>query len=324
MSTPHPVTLEGLLLEPQYRERVWGGTHLGQPSPETGTPIGEAWIVYEESKITSGPHKDRTLGEVAAEYGADLLGSRAVSRTGTRFPLLIKLLDCADWLSLQVHPDDAMAVELEGQGHFGKTEAWYFIKTEDGAGVISGVKPGTTREELARAISDGKVIELAHYQPVSDGDALLMMAGTIHALGPGLLVYEVQQTSDITYRIFDWDRPQTAGRALHIEQSIAVSSPTSTGKYVEGMPLPEDGGRHLLDCLYFSLDVVQAEHETLELDTHHETFHALTVIEGEVEIAGPSWSHKLTQYQSIVIPASTGSYKLHPKGHARAILSAVP
>lgn len=311
---------EGILVEPQYRERVWGGHDL---SPNSKAPIGEAWIVYEENKVLSGPEQGRTLGELSAEYGADFLGRRVVEKSGKRFPLLIKLLDCHEWLSLQVHPDDTKAVELEGPGHFGKTEAWYFLKTEHGAKVISGLREGTTREEMAEAIRSGKIIDLARYQPLHQGDTMLTLAGTIHALGPGLLVYEIQQSSDITYRIFDWNRPQTAGRTLHIEQSIAVSDPALAGEHGHATP-PGDGERErLLQCPYFALDLIGGEAKSVKLDTLGETFHALTVIDGEAEVAGADWSQRLGLYETVVVPAACGAYTVKPEGGFRALLAMV-
>jgi mannose-6-phosphate isomerase len=137
------------------------------------------------------------------------------------------LLDCNEWLSVQVHPDDALAAELEGPGHFGKTEAWHILRAEPGARIISGLLPGTTSEEMARAIRDGTIAGMAEYMPLQQGDTVLTRARTIHALGPGLFVYEVQQTSDFTYRIYDWGRPQGAGRVLHVEQAIRASDPTA-------------------------------------------------------------------------------------------------
>jgi mannose-6-phosphate isomerase len=312
--------LEGIRIEPQYRERVWGGHSL---RPESDKPIGEAWLVYEDNKVTSGSAQGRTLGEIAAEYGADFLGRRVVKQTGTRFPLLIKILDCHDWLSLQVHPDDEKAKQLEGPEHFGKTEAWYFLKAEEGARLISGLQPGTTREQMAEAIKSGELIELAHYQPVEAGDSLLIPAGTIHALGPGLLLYEVQQTSDITYRVYDWDRPQTAGRALHIEQSIVASDPALTGQFRKGTSLAEGARQRLLQCRYFALDLAGAQWGTIELDTRQQTFHALTVIEGEAEVEGSGWSQVLGTYESLVVPAACGAYRLYPRGGFRALAASV-
>jgi mannose-6-phosphate isomerase len=315
-------TLEALRLVPEYHERVWGGQNL-RPTGEGSTPIGEAWIVYEGNKIDSGPLAGRTLGEVSKEYGEALLGRRPVSKTGSRFPLLIKLLDCADWLSVQVHPDDKQARELEGPDHFGKTEAWHILKAERDAKLISGLKEGTTHEAMADAIRNGTIADLANYQPVQSGDTVFTPARTIHALGPGLFLYEIQQTSDITYRVFDWDRPQSAGRKLHIEESIKVSDPGARCKVTPASPSNEDGKRRLLSCPYFTLYLVQSRTTPVFLDTRGDSFALLTVIEGELEIEGAGWSHTLGKYDTVIVPACCGTYQFYPHGEFRALLADV-
>ncbi len=315
-------TLEALKLEPEYHERVWGGQNLRKVK-EGDTPIGEAWIVYEGNKIESGPLAGRTLGEIAEEYGEALLGRKAVGKTGSRFPLLIKLLDCADWLSIQVHPDDEQARRMEGPEHFGKTEAWHMLKAEENAKLIAGLKAGTTREEMAEAIRNGTIADLAYYQPVKAGDSVFTPARTVHALGPGLFLYEIQQTSDITYRVFDWNRPQSAGRALHIEQSIEVADPDARCKYIPAVPEMGDGARRLISCPYFTLQIAHSAVTPLFRDTRGESFAIASVIEGELEIEGAGWSHTLSQYETVIVPACCGTYQLYPHGEFRALLAAV-
>lgn len=299
-----------LRLEPEYHKRVWGGHHL---KPDSGDLIGEAWVVHEHNKVASGPLRGRTLAELAEEYGEELLGSRVVGATSSRFPLLIKLLDCADWLSLQVHPNDAQAVKLEGPGHFGKTEAWHVLGAEPGAQLISGLKPGTLPETLALAIRGGTVIELAQYLDVQRGDTLMTHAGTVHALGPGLLIYEVQQTSDITYRIYDWDRPQNAGRELHLAQSVAVADATRSGQvYRPERPLRDGEVHNLTCCDFFTLELLGAETQSIQLDTAGRTFHVLTVIEGRMRVSGEGWVEELALYDTLLLPASLGMYTVEP------------
>ena len=141
------LTQKLFLLEPQYRERVWGGQRLKAADP----PVGEAWVAFGESRVVGGAHAGRAVAELAAEYGEDLLGRVVFEAYGTRFPLLAKLLDCADWLSVQVHPNDEQARRLVGPGEFGKSEAWHFIEAEPGATIYAGVRPGTSGEELEDA-----------------------------------------------------------------------------------------------------------------------------------------------------------------------------
>ncbi len=307
-----------LQLEPQYRDYVWGGRRL-----RPGLLTAEAWVVYEGDRILSGRLKGRTLGDIAGEHGAALLGARAVARSGSRFPLLIKLLDCAEWLSLQVHPNDQQAKELEGPGHFGKTEAWHVLEAAPGAQLIAGLKPGVPAAALADAIRNSTVLDWSQYIPVKTGDTLLIRAGTIHAIGPGLLIYEVQQTSDITYRVFDWNRPQTGGRVLHIDKSLAVADPHANVQPVPAPPLGDGESRVLSESPYFTLELLASKMRPLAQDTHGQSFHALTVIEGSAEIRAASDALRLDRFQSVVIPASLGGYEVSPRGALRMLKSSV-
>ena len=314
----HMATLQALRLISDYRHRVWGGQRL-KPSAE---PYGEAWLVYEENRVAAGPHAGKTLAEVAAQHGAALLGTRAAEGTGARFPLLIKLLDCADWLSVQVHPNDEQARRLEGPDEFGKTEAWHILESEPGAELICGLRPGTTAEMLQQAIKEGTVVDLGQRLRVDAGDTVFVQAGMIHALGPGLLLYEVQQTSDTTYRVFDWNRPSSAGRELHIEQSLAVADPMAVG---EAKPLPPlDGGRALLvECPYFRLERLEVDDAPLQLDTGGASFHALTVIEGQARVRGDGWTEDLGRFETVVVPAAAGSYTVESQAKCGVLKASV-
>jgi mannose-6-phosphate isomerase len=245
-------------------------------------------------------------------------------RTGLRFPLLIKLLDCQDWLSVQVHPDDEQAARLEGPGQFGKTEAWHILEATPGARLISGLRPGMTAEVLAQAVRQGTLTDLAQYLEVRAGDTVFTRAGTVHALGPGLLLYEVQQTSDITYRVFDWNRPPSAGRELHVEKSLAVIDPAATGRAEPAPALTDGGAQTLTRCEYFHLELLYAASSPVRRDTRGESFHALTVIEGEAALEGEGWTGRLARFETAVIPAMCGEYVVRPNGPSvRALCSSV-
>ncbi len=313
------MTLNSFLrLAPEFRDYVWGGDRL-RPGQN---PTAEAWVVWEGDRVEAGAWSGKTLGEAAAELGPALLGERAVARTGARFPLLIKLLDCAQWLSMQVHPNDAQAVQLEGPGQRGKTEAWHVLEAQPDAKLIAGLKPGTSLAELADAIRNGTVTECAQYAHVSQGDTVYMPAGTLHALGPGLLIYEVQQSSDLTYRVYDWGRPQTETRRLHIEKSIQVS--TNYVAPIVALPTCTDGSRTLLvKCEYFTLDLLVASSRSIDLDTRGETFHAVTVIEGKARLQAGDESVELEKFQTALVLASLGKYQFQPLENCRALKSSV-
>jgi len=308
-----------LKLTPAYRDYVWGGEKL-RPGHY---PTAEAWVVWEDDVIESGTLAGKTLGEAAAQFGEAMLGAKAMSRTGTRFPLLIKLLDCAQWLSLQVHPNDQQAVELEGAGQFGKTEAWHILDSEPEAKLIAGVKPDTLPEALAESIRNGTVIERVQYANIKQGDTVFMPAGTLHALGPGLLVYEVQQTSDWTYRVYDWGRPATEKRPLHVEKSIQVTRADFSAP-VTPLPVIGDGTRHVLvQCDYFTLELMAAESHVIDLDTKGETFHAITVIEGRAVLQTEAQSMELDRFQTAVVPAEVKRYQFQPLENCRILKSSV-
>ncbi len=318
MSDAQPLR-EAIRLIPEYRDYVWGGSRLKPGS----APTAEAWVVYEKDRIAFGPYAGRSLGEAAAEQGAALLGTRAFNQTGLRFPLLIKLLDCAAWLSLQVHPNDQQAQKLEGPDQFGKTEAWYFLDAGHGAEMLCGLRPGVSSEQLAGAIRTGKLLDLVQRIPVHPGDSILISPGTIHALGPGLLVYEVQQTSDITYRVYDWDRPATAQRPLHIEKSIAVSNPAAVAASQPEPPLEDGGQKRLIRSDYFTLELLAASSKSFNLDTLGESFHALTILNGEALVSGQGWQLNLARFETAIVPAACGRYFIQPQGPLKLLKAAV-
>lgn len=306
-----------LRFTPEYRDYVWGGQRL-----RPGILTAEAWVIYENDRIASGPLAGKTLGEVSAEFGADLLGPAVLERRGPLFPLLIKLLDCNQWLSLQVHPNDQQARQLEGSGQSGKTEAWHILEAELGARLIAGLKPGTSAAGMAQAIRAGTVQELSQYESVRAGDTIFMSAGTIHALGPGLLVYEVQESSDLTYRVYDWGRPQSATRVLHIDKSLAVADP-SAGRRPVPLPAFQDGQCQILcQSEYFKLEILNSQTQSLSLDTSGQSFHALTVIEGTARFSSGSEQVSLSQFETLLVPADAGAYRLEPQaGGFRALRS---
>ncbi len=314
------MTLNSFLkLAPEFRDYVWGGERL-RPGHN---PTAEAWVVWEGDRIESDELADKTLGEAALEFGSALLGEKTYARTGSRFPLLVKLLDCAQWLSLQVHPNDEQAIQLEGPDQFGKTEAWHVLDAEPDAKIIAGVKPNTTELELANSIRNGTVTEYSQYASVSAGDTIFMPAGTLHALGPGLLIYEVQQTSDWTYRVYDWGRPQTETRKLHIDKSIQVARPDFSAPIIP-MPVLQDGSVSLLTrCEYFTLELLAASSRPVQLDTRGETFHAITIIEGRARLQAGEKYVELEKMQTALVPASMGRYDFMPLGNCRALRSSV-
>lgn len=290
-----------LQFEVALKERVWGGQQL---APAGGPPIGEAWILHEAQAVSAGPFAGRTLAELTREYPEALLGK---GRTAERFPLLIKLLDCQDWLSVQVHPDDQHARELVGPLENGKTEAWHILNAAPGAKLISGTKAGVTRQEVQDAILAGNVSHLTEEREVHAGETLTVPAGTLHALGPGLLIYEIQQTSDTTYRVYDWDRPAAAGRELHLAQSAQV---VKLGQAAFTAAPGDQATALLAQCEYFRLEQLSSAGSAIEGDTAGQHFHILTVKSGELTLHTKTVTLTLTPYDTVLLPAALGAYQL--------------
>jgi len=222
-------------LNPWFSERVWGKKDLRPWYSDTGTtePVGEAWLTGPQCVVETGPFAGRTLASLGDELGGE-------------FPLLVKLLFPADKLSVQVHPDDAQAKAL-GETR-GKTECWYVLEAAPGAAVALGLRDGVGAAEVKNAVADGTMESLMRWVPVLVGDMLFVDAGTVHAIGPGVVLLETQQTSDVTYRLYDYGRP----RELHLEKGLQViRTKTAAGKV---SPKPMDGFTRLIEQRYFVVD----------------------------------------------------------------------
>ena len=258
MSGPSPA--HGLIrFQPLYMDRVWGGrlleTRYGRRLPDPALPYGESWEVVDrpggQSVVSGGPFGGLTLHDLWTKHRAEIFGGAAPE--SDRFPLLIKILDARDTLSLQVHPPAAEAAALHGEP---KTEMWVIAAAAPGAAIYAGVIPGTTRENFAAALADGTAAALVPKLAVQEGDFIFIPSGRLHAIGAGLLIFEIQQNSDTTYRVFDWNRPGLDGkpRALQVEESLRCIDFTDTSPSL-GKPDP-DG--LLVTCECFTVHRRQA------------------------------------------------------------------
>ncbi|MGB8205872.1 MAG: type I phosphomannose isomerase catalytic subunit, partial [Candidatus Baltobacteraceae bacterium] len=219
MSAP----LEPLLVEPAEKEAIWGGHALAERYGKPAAPqakIGESWECWDENRVAGGPFAGKTIAQLRAELGRDLTGW---VDPAVLFPLLTKLIDARRSLSVQVHPDDAYAQRVEGQPN-GKTECWYILEAEPEARIVLGWNRDTSRGEYLERVADGSLGDLLRHVPVHRGDAFYLPAGTLHAIGHGIVLHEVQQASDLTYRIFDYNRlgPDGKPRALHVDKAADV------------------------------------------------------------------------------------------------------
>ncbi len=316
-----------LRLVPDLRPRVWGGSRLaalGRDPAATREAIGEAWVVGEESVVAAGPLAGRALADLAAAHGEALLGRDGMAQARGRFPLLAKLIDARDWLSIQVHPDDAAAERLDGPGHLGKTEGWCILATDPGAQLIVGVRPRVDPARVRSAVLDGTLQDLLATVEVRPGDVVLLRAGTLHSIGPGVFLYEIQQSSDLTYRVSDWGRPASIGRPLHLEKALAALDPTALA-IPRATALDPDDRLTAIACEKFVADLVAVRDEVAPMDTAGRSFHAITVVAGSVAVTGDGWLEPLGEFESMVVPAEVGAYEIRPAGgSARAVVARVP
>jgi len=320
-----------LRFHPVYKAYVWGGSRIGATYARPGVPpvCAESWELSAHADgpgvVADGPLAGVSLADLARRHGAALVGARAPEPT--RFPLLIKLIDARDRLSVQVHPGSAAAARHGGEP---KTEMWYVLDCEDGAALHAGLKPGVGAAELRRAIHDKQAGECLVTRPVRPGDALLIPGGLVHAIGAGCLIYEVQQNSNTTYRLYDWDRPGTDGRPrpLQIEEALAAVDWTLPAPALRrSEPLPGAGAPNawhdLVASPFFRVRHLHLERrETLPADSG--TFHAIFVRSGTVSAGIGGMTVDLPCGASCLIPAAAASCALEPLGPANLLITTLP
>jgi len=296
--------MEGLTpfrLAPYFRTRIWGFNDLSPwfDYKTDGEPIGEVWLTGEMCAADTGLLKGLSLEKITAIHGDALLGE---GRAGEQFPLLVKVLFPKEKLSVQVHPDDALAQKF-GEPR-GKTECWYALDAQPGAEVALGIKPGTPQDEVRAAIEQNRLEELLECLPVHKGDMIFVDAGTVHAIGPGAVLLETQQTSDLTYRMYDYGRP----RELHLEKSLeAMRLSTGAGKMT-----PKSVNNHLvlIDQKYFRVEKWKEALPSGE-NASEDVVQLFFVAEGKLTLAGHGFeSFSLDRYQIAVVPAGAQTWNI--------------
>ncbi|HET9027173.1 MAG TPA: type I phosphomannose isomerase catalytic subunit [Trueperaceae bacterium] len=317
-AAPYP-----LLLTPRLYRRLWGGELLADwfgsatvSGPEH-EPVGEAWLMDGASVIANGASRGLTLDEVAAKWGAQLLGEEVHARYGAKVPLLAKFLDAAADLSVQVHPDDAYALrEHPGSGHLGKAEAWYLLEAAPGAEVLWGFQRAVTPAEVRRAVADGTITGLMRHLPVAPGSVVVNPAGTVHAVGAGCMLFEIQQASDLTYRLFDYGRLGGDGqpRTLHLDRALDVAD-------LRGWPPPPpqrtvlpDGWTRIVAQAEFTLDRLALAGGAWRSAVDGRSFQVLVVIEGALELRSAGGDVALPVGTTAFLPAALGEYELSGRG----------
>ena len=308
-----------LVMQAPVKDYIWGGTKLRDKYSKVSSAekLAESWELscHQDgpSIIANGAAKGKTLEQYIQEQGKEILGSKA--QAFENFPIMIKLIDAKDNLSVQVHPDNEYA--LKNEGEYGKTEMWYVIEAEPGAELLYGVEKKITAQELADSLQNGTITDICHHAPVKKGDVFFTPAGTIHAIGKGILLAEVQQNSNTTYRLYDYGRLGNDGkpRQLHVKQGSEVCSlePLPLKDEKEAIALsPDCQGELLATCDYFTTYGVKVD-GTAHLTAGSESFQTFTVLEGSLTLTAGETLLDMPAGQTVFLPANMGDYQLSGK-----------
>ena len=321
MSELYPLKFETVL-----KEKVWGGNALVTKfnKKATGSPhIGESWelsaIADNQSVISNGFLAGNNIEELIEVYMGDITGDSIFEKFGNEFPLLIKFIEAQEDLSIQVHPNNELARKRHSA--YGKTEMWYILECKKGSKIYTGFKDGVTREIYEEAVKDGKIEELLNVEIVDAGDTFFTPAGRVHAIGAGIVLVEIQQTSDITYRIFDWNRKSSGKekRELHTDLALDAIDFSQTGKNKIRIDPLLNKTENLVSCEFFNTNIIlfnnTIDKEYLLIDS----FVVYICLEGEFSICWDGNSEKVTKGETVLLPAMIKEVTLKPLKETRLL-----
>ncbi|MDE7356372.1 MAG: class I mannose-6-phosphate isomerase [Rikenellaceae bacterium] len=318
-----------LKFKPLYKERIWGGRRMeaafGKKLP-AGKKIGESWelsgVQGDVSVVSNGKLAGNDIEELVEVYMGDLVGDAVYERFGQEFPLLIKFIDAADILSIQVHPDDDLAAERHNA--YGKTEMWYVLDSDPGAELCVGFNRKVSRQEYLESVEAGSLPELLSRIKVKPGDAYFIPAGTIHAIGKGLMVAEIQQTSDITYRVFDWNRVDDKGnpRQLHTELAVDAINFADTDNYNVTVSPKAGEAAMMQSCKYFASSVLAVDGAMTRPYVELDSFVIYICLEGSADVVWSGGRESVTKGETMLVPAVIDEVTL--EGNAKIIEVYIP
>jgi mannose-6-phosphate isomerase len=309
-----------LKFNPIFKEKIWGGNKIHTVFGMDYAPLpncGEAWVLSgygdDISSVNNGFLAENQLDELIDVYMGDLVGEAVFDKYGNKFPLLIKILNANDWLSIQVHPDDKIAKSRHGD--LGKTEMWYVADAEPGAQLISGFNREMNAELYVSHMNSGTIKEIMNYEKVHTGDVYFMPAGRVHALGPGLLIFEIQQTSDLTYRIYDFDRVDDAGisRQLHTDLALDALDFTRHKSYRTEYQPEFNKTVPVVESTYFNTSVINFGMPVVKDYSGLDSFVILQCAEGKCTIDYEGGTETLKAGEVMLIPAIMERIQIIPQ-----------
>ena len=296
-----------LTFEPIFKERIWGGTKLKVYLNKSfkSNKIGESWelstVANDVSVVSNGKFAGLNLNELIEKYPTEILGSKSIEKFGLEFPLLFKFLDAKEDLSIQVHPNDELAKQRHNS--FGKTEMWYVMQADEAARLVVGFKNKTNKKEYLKHLEDKTLVTILNETPVKKGDTFFLETGTVHAIGAGVLIAEIQQTSDITYRLYDWDRVDAKGigRELHNDLAVdAINYEETNTKVTYNSERNESV--NLVDCPFFTTNILEVS-GTYNWKKKKESFTVFMCTEGSFVLVTSNSKSEFKKGDTVLIPA---------------------
>jgi mannose-6-phosphate isomerase len=316
-------TLYPMKFAPLFRDKIWGGSKIRELlGYDVGAlpNCGEAWLISgvdgEPTLISNGYLAGNELNELVEVFMGDLVGDAVYERFGDQFPILFKILDSNDWLSVQVHPNDQLAA-ARGTG-FGKTECWYVLQADEHASLIAGFNTEMDRDRYEKAFVNGQLKDILNVEQVKAGDVFYMPAGRVHALGPGCLIAEIQQTSDTTYRIYDWDRVDSQGksRQLHTNEALDAIDFNKPESYRTNYQAVTNQAAKLIDSPFFSINLITLDKVLIKDYSNLDSFVILFAAEGSFSVHWQEETVETGKAETILLPAALGEVEIRPEGNA--------
>ena len=309
-----------LKFKPIFKDKIWGGDKIKTVLGKDFSPLpncGEVWVLSgvegNQTIVENGFLAGNELNELIEIFMDDLVGEKVFNKFGDEFPILIKFIDAKDWLSIQVHPDDELARKRKiGSG---KTEMWYIMDAEENSELISGFNKKLDKDEYLEKFKAKKLKEVLNYESAEKGDVFFMPSGRVHALGPGILLVEIQQTSDTTYRIYDWDRLDDKGnsRDLHTEQALDAFDFKLYDSYRTEYKKEKNKTLEVVECSYFKTNIIELSYGLEKNYIELNSFVIYICVEGSVNIEYPDGSVLMNEGDAVLIPAEILNVSLIPK-----------
>lgn len=311
-----------LKFSPVYKDKIWGGQKINTVLNKDFSPLpncGEVWVLSgvegNQTPIENGFLAGNELNEIVEVYMGDLVGDKVFQKFGNEFPILIKFIDANDWLSIQVHPDDKLAQKRHDS--LGKTEMWYIMDAEEDAELISGFGKEVDKEGYKEHLENKALKDIMNFEKVEKGDVYYIPAGRVHALGPGIMLAEIQQTSDVTYRIYDWDRIDSAGmtRELHTEEALDALDFEVKEKYKTDYERKANQTNKLVESPYFITNILQLNKPIKKDYSELDSFVIYVCPEGNFTLHYEDEKLEVKMGESVLIPAVAQSVEIFPEAN---------